>query len=150
MKTFFKKSKKPFLGHFWPFCPNLGKNYLTSKKREFFCQFLNIPIIYHSAKNQKKLMNHYWENHWTDGPTDRPTDGQADSGDFIEPSVGRGSNINQNISKTMDLLRRFQPVLPRSSLRTIYKTSIRSQLDYADVIYDQAYNSSFLQKQLNI
>ena len=90
MNTFFKKSKKSFLGHSGPFCPNLGKNYLTSKKREFFCQFLNIPIIYHRAKNQKKLMNHYWEKHQTDGPTDRQTDGQADSGDFIEPSVGRG------------------------------------------------------------
>ena len=47
----------------------------------------------------------------------------------------------------MNLLRRFQPILPRSSLLTIYKTFIRSQLDYADVIYDQAYNSAF-HKQL--
>ena len=29
---------------------------------------------------------------------------------------------------------------------TIYKTSIRSQLDYADVICDQAHNSSFYEK----
>ena len=55
-------------------------------------------------------------------------------------------NITQNISKTMGLLRRFQPILPRSSLLTIYKTFIRSQLDFADVIYDQAYNSSFHEK----
>ena len=46
----------------------------------------------------------------------------------------------------MGLLRRFQPVLPRPSLITIYKTFIRSQLDYADVIYDQAHNSSFHEK----
>ena len=46
----------------------------------------------------------------------------------------------------MDLLRRCQPILPRSSLLTIYKTFIRSQLDFADVIYDQAYNSSFHEK----
>ena len=46
----------------------------------------------------------------------------------------------------MGLLRRFQPVLPRSSLLTIYKTFIRSQLDFVDVIYDQAYNSSFHEK----
>ena len=54
----------------------------------------------------------------------------------------------------MGLLRRFQPILPRSSLLTIYKTFIRSQLyyvdvmyrsqlNYVDVLYGQAYNSSF-------
>ena len=36
--------------------------------------------------------------------------------------------------------------MPRSSLLTIYKTFIRSQLDYADIIYDQAYNSAFHDK----
>ena len=46
----------------------------------------------------------------------------------------------------MGLLHIFQPILPRSSLLTIYKTFIRSQLDYADVIYDQAYNSLFHEK----
>ena len=46
----------------------------------------------------------------------------------------------------MGLLRRFQPILPRSSLLTIYKTFIRSQLDFADAIYDQACNSSFHEK----
>ena len=35
------------------------------------CQFLYIPIIYHSAKNQKKLISHFWEKHQTDGHTDR-------------------------------------------------------------------------------
>ena len=51
-------------------------------------------------------------------------------------------NITQKLSKTMDLLRSFQPILLRSSLLTIYKTFIRSHLDLADVIYDQAYKSS--------
>ena len=46
----------------------------------------------------------------------------------------------------MGLFRRFQPILPRSSLLTIYKTFIRSQLNFADGIYDQAYNSSFHEK----
>ena len=55
-------------------------------------------------------------------------------------------NITQKNRKTMGLLRRFQPILPRSSLLTIYKTFIRSQLDFADVIYDQACNSSFHEK----
>ena len=46
----------------------------------------------------------------------------------------------------MGLLRRFQPIIPRSSLLTICKTFIRIQLDFADVIYDQACNSSFHEK----
>ena len=46
----------------------------------------------------------------------------------------------------MGLLRRFQPILPRSSLLTIYKTFVRSQLEFANAIYDQAYNSFFHNK----
>ena len=36
--------------------------------------------------------------------------------------------------------------LPRSSLLTIYKSFVRPNLDYGDVIYDQPYNSSFSDK----
>ena len=57
--------------------------------------------------------------------------------------VEHTKKVTQKISKTMGLLRRFQPILPRSTLLTIYKTFIRSQLDFADVINDQACNSSF-------
>ena len=46
----------------------------------------------------------------------------------------------------MGLLRKFQQILPRSSLLTIYKTFIRSRLDYADIIYHQAHNSAFHDK----
>ena len=46
----------------------------------------------------------------------------------------------------MGLLRKFQHILPRSTLLTIYKTFIRSRLDYADIVYDQAYNSAFHDK----
>ena len=52
-------------------------------------------------------------------------------------------SITKKISKIMGLLRKFQQILPRSTLLTIYKTSIRSRLDYADIIYDQVYNSAF-------
>lgn len=43
----------------------------------------------------------------------------------------------------MDLFRRFQPILLRSTLIATYKTFVRGQLGYADSIYDQAYNFSF-------
>ena len=46
----------------------------------------------------------------------------------------------------MGHLRKFQQILPRSSLLTTYKTFVRSQLYYADAIYDQAYNSTFHDK----
>ena len=53
MLIFFKKSPKPY---FWPiwgyFIPNLGKNQFSWKK--WLCQFLNIPIIYHRAKNSQR------------------------------------------------------------------------------------------------
>ena len=55
-------------------------------------------------------------------------------------------SITKKNSKTMGLLRNFQHILPRSSLLTIYKSFIRSQLDYADIIYDQAYDSAFHDK----
>ena len=45
-------------------------------------------------------------------------------------------SITKKNSKTMGLLLNFQHILPRSSLLTIYKSFIRSQLDYADTIYD--------------
>ena len=68
------------------FCPNLGKNKFSWKIG--VCQFLNILIIYHHAKNQKNLMT----NSWGKCRTDRRSDGQTNNGDFIRPSVGRGSN----------------------------------------------------------
>ena len=43
----------------------------------------------------------------------------------------------------MGLLRQLQQILPRLSLLFIYKNFILSHLDYADIIYDQAYNSAF-------
>ena len=47
------------------------------------------------------------------------------------------------ISKTIGLLRKLQKILTRLPLLTIYKSFIRPHLDYGDIIYDKAYNSSF-------
>ena len=51
-------------------------------------------------------------------------------------------SITKKISKTMGLLHKSQQIL----LRYKYKTFIKSRLDYADIIYDQAYNSAFHDK----
>ena len=42
------------------------------------------------------------------------------------------------VNKTIGLLRKFQPTLV-----TIYKSFIRTHLDYGDVIYDRVSNESF-------
>ena len=71
MTKVFKKSKKTYFGAILgPFCPNLDKNEFSWKKD---CQFLNNPIIYHRAKNQKKTNEPFLSKmpNWrTDGQTD--------------------------------------------------------------------------------
>ena len=54
--------------------------------------------------------------------------------------------VLDNISKTMGLIRKSQPIFQRFSLLTIYKTFVRPHLDYGDMIYDQTYNASFHRK----
>lgn len=74
-KNFFKKT---FFGHFSPFLKKKKKKIL--EKLGHFS--LDFTIIYHYAKNQKKLISGYREN-------SKLTDGhrQINNGDFIGPSV---------------------------------------------------------------
>ena len=44
------------------------------------------------------------------------------------------------------MLRNIHHILLRSPLFTIYKFFTRPDLDYGDIIFDQAYNTSFHQK----
>ena len=55
-------------------------------------------------------------------------------------------SVLKKISKTVGLLRKFQGILPRTSLITIYKSFVRPHLDYGDLIYDQTFNESFHQR----
>ena len=54
--------------------------------------------------------------------------------------------IINKIIKNIGLLRKFQNLLPRKSLLTIYKSFIRPHFDYSNIIYDQSYNTSFHQR----
>ena len=45
-------------------------------------------------------------------------------------------SVFSRVSKTICLLKKFQPTLPRKSLVTIYKSFIRPRLDYGDVVYN--------------
>ena len=102
MTKFFKKFKKLCFGAILgSLCKNLCKMNFPSKKR--LCLFLHIPIIYPCAKNQVKLMVHFWEkcqtdrwtSRWVDSQTDswidRRTDRQTGNCNFIRSSVGQGS-----------------------------------------------------------
>ena len=52
-------------------------------------------------------------------------------------------SVLNKVKKTIGLLCKFQQILPRQSLITIYISFIRSHLDYDDIVYDQALNESF-------
>ena len=54
-------------------------------------------------------------------------------------------NAQNKVNKTIGLLRKLLDTLPRTSLITIFKSFIRPHLDYGDIIYDRAYNTSFHQ-----
>ena len=54
--------------------------------------------------------------------------------------------VLDTISKTIGLIRKIHPILPRISLLNIYKTFVRTHLDYGDIIYDQTFNAPFHRK----
>ena len=51
--------------------------------------------------------------------------------------------VIDKITKSINVLRKLRFHIPRHSLITIYKSFIRSQLEYADVIYDQPSIATF-------
>ena len=53
------------------------------------------------------------------------------------------SHINNVLSKIIVLLRKFQYILPRRTLITIYKTFVTPHLDVGDFVYDKVFNESF-------
>ena len=55
-------------------------------------------------------------------------------------------NALKKINRTIGLLRKLQSVLPRITLVIIYKAFVRPNLDYGDILYDQTFNSSFLDR----
>ena len=44
-------------------------------------------------------------------------------------------------------MKRISLILSRKSLLTICKSFVRSNLDYADIIYDKSFNESFKKKK---
>ena len=56
-------------------------------------------------------------------------------------------DFNEHIdNKIIVIMKRVSLILSRKSLLTIYKSSVRPNLDYADIIYDKPFNESFKRK----
>ena len=51
--------------------------------------------------------------------------------------------VLNKVKRKIDLLRKFQQILPIKSLITIYKSFLRSHLHYRDIFYERAFNESF-------
>ena len=74
---------------------------------------------------------------------------QKHLGLILDDKLSFKDHLNMLIEKTskgINVLRKLRFLLPRSSLITIYKSFIRSLFDYADIIYDQPYNSSIIDR----
>ena len=59
------------------------------------------------------------------------------------------THIKEKISKAnrgVGIIKKLQSKLPRNVLLTIYKSFIRSYLDYGDIVYDQHTTDSFFNK----
>ena len=78
---------------------------------------------------------------------------QKHLGLFLDEKLNFNLQLKTIIDKTtksISVLRKLRFHVPRHSLITIYKSFIRSQLEYADVVYDQPFNESFSNKLENL
>ena len=59
-------------------------------------------------------------------------------------------NVQNKVNKTIGRLRKLQNTLPITPLITIFNSFLRPHLDYGDIIYDGACNTSFHQTSESI
>ena len=74
---------------------------------------------------------------------------QKNFGLFLDSKLNSSGHINEKIkkaTKSINVIRKINLSLPRSSLLTLYKSFVRQHLDIDDVIYDQPNNSSLSDK----
>ena len=98
-----------------------------------------------SRKTSKKIHPKIFFN---DVPVSK-ADSQRHLGLHLDSKLSFDIHIQTNLTKvnrTISLLQKFQQVLPRPSLITIYNAFIRPHLAYEDIIFDQAFNNSVHQK----
>ena len=64
-------------------------------------------------------------------------------GMILNTNLDFQEHLKDKLSKISKTIRKLQKLLTRASLLTINKSFIRPHLDYGDIIYNKAYNSSF-------
>ena len=92
-------------------------------------------IIFSRKKNNTSHPSLYFNN----TPIQRKSV-QKHLGLFLDEKLSFLEHIDEKIKKAtvgVNLMRKLNLLLPRSSLLTVYKCFIRPHLDYGDVIYDQ-------------
>ena len=74
---------------------------------------------------------------------------QKHLGIILDEKLNLFDHVSSMISKAnkgIGIIRKLHSFLPRSALITIYKSFVRSHLDYGDILYDQPTNESFTRK----
>ena len=74
---------------------------------------------------------------------------QKHLGIVLDSMLNFESHVNQKIkkcNKLIGVIRRLSVHLPRTALLTIYKSFIRPNLDYGDILYDKPKNENFQNK----
>ena len=74
---------------------------------------------------------------------------QKHLGLILDSKLDFNEHINNKISKfnkIIGVMKKFSSTLSRKTLLTIYKSFIRPNLDYADIIYDKPSNEAFKNK----
>ena len=77
---------------------------------------------------------------------------QKHLGVALDSNLNFNTHTDQKIkkcNKMIGLVRRLSVNLPRNALLTIYKSFIRPNLDYGDILYDKATNDNFQNKSLS-
>ena len=75
---------------------------------------------------------------------------QKHLGVVLDSNLNFNTHIDQKIkkcNKMIGLIRRLSVNLPPNALLTIYKSFIRTHLDYGDILYDKPSNDNFQNKK---
>ena len=76
-------------------------------------------------------------------------DSQKHLGLILDSKLNFNEHIESKITKCnkiIGLMKKLSLILSRKSLLTIYKSFVRSNLDYTDIIYDKQFNESLKKK----
>ena len=65
---------------------------------------------------------------------------------YIPSCEEQNKTVLSRANRTIGPLRKLQNLMPSAALITIYQTFIRLRLGYGDILFDQAFNTSFHQK----